>query len=238
MAIGARIYTSAAEENRRAILRMLEPRPGGVLLDVGCADGRDTVPLIPIVGASRTIGLELDDQFLETARSRGIELIQADITKPWPLEDASIDVVHSNQVIEHLAQTDHFVREIRRVLKADGYAVVSTNNLASWHNVLALVIGWQPLPSHVSDEVLVGNPLALEEARYGEHIHRHLRIFTGRALSALAEAHGLALDRAIGSGYYPFGPRAARVMARLDPRHAAYLVQRFRPNGNISPAPR
>ena len=131
MAIGARIYTSAAEENRRAIMRMLEPRPGGVLLDVGCADGRDTVPLIPIVGASRTIGLELDDQFLETARSRGIELIQADITKPWPLEDASIDVVHSNQVIEHLAQTDHFVREIRRVLKPDGYAVVSTNNLAS-----------------------------------------------------------------------------------------------------------
>jgi SAM-dependent methyltransferase len=238
VSIGARIYASAAQENRRAIIRLLEPRRGGVLLDVGCAGGGDTLPLIGAVGAARTIGLELDDQFIDEARGRGIDVYQTDITRPWPLEDESIDVVHSNQVIEHLAATDHFLREIRRVLRPDGYAIVSTNNLASWHNVAALVLGWQPLPSHVSDEVLVGNPLALEEARYGEKIHRHLRIFTGRALTALAEAHGLALDRAIGSGYYPFGPRAARVMARLDPRHAAYLVQRFRPAGAFFPAPR
>lgn len=229
MGIAMRIYANASVENRRAILRLLEPRPGGVLLDVGCASGIDTLPLSERLGVARTIGLELDDQFIEAARGRGIEVHQADITRTWPLADASIDVVHSNQVIEHLAETDHFLREIRRVLRPDGYAIVSTNNLASWHNIVALVLGWQPLPSHVSDEVLVGNPVVIEEARYGEKIHRHLRIFTGRALSSLAAAHGLELDRAIGTGYYPFGPDVARVLARLDPRHAAYLVQRFRP---------
>ncbi len=238
MSIVHRIYTNAAEENRRAIVRMLEPRAGGVLLDVGCAGGGDTLPLIDAVHPARTIGLELDDQFIEQARGHGIDVYQTDITKRWPLEDESIDVVHSNQVIEHLAETDHFLREIHRVLRPDGYAIVSTNNLASWHNVAALVLGWQPLPSHVSDEVIVGNPLAPEEARYGEKIHRHLRIFTGRALTGLAEAHGLRLDRAIGSGYYPFGPRIARAMAQRDPRHAAYLVQRFRRASAFSPAPR
>lgn len=229
MMAGERIYARAADENRRAILSLVEPRSGGVLLDVGCADGSDTLRLTEEADAARAVGLELADQFIGSARAKGIEVHQADITRPWPLEDASIDVVHSNQVIEHLAETDHFMREIRRVLRPDGYAIVSTNNLASWHNVFALVLGWQPLPAHVSDDAVVGNPLALEETRYGERIHRHLRIFTGRGLSGLAEAHGLQLDRAIGSGYYPLGPRAARVMARVDARHAAYLIQRYRP---------
>lgn len=224
----ARIYAQGAQENWRVVMSALEPRVGGVLLDVGCADGADTMRLAQRVGPERTIGLELADKFIEPARRRGIEVHETDITQRWPLDDESVDVVHSNQVIEHVAETDHFMREITRVLQPDGYAVVSTNNLASWHNIVALVLGMQPLPAHVSDEVVVGNPLALEETRYGVNIHRHLRIFTGRALTELAEAHGLAVDLAIGSGYYPLPPRAARVMARVDPRHAAYLVQRYR----------
>jgi SAM-dependent methyltransferase len=228
-----RIYGRAVDENRRAILRMMEPRPGGALLDVGCGDAAETVVLAQKVSAKQTIGLELADQFIAAARARGVDVRQTDITEIWPLENNSVDVVHSNQVIEHIASTDHFMREVHRVVRPDGYAVLSTNNLASWHNIVALILGWQPLPSHVSDEVDVGNPLALGDGRYGEKIHRHLRIFTGRALSALAAAHGLQLDSAIGSGYYPLGPRASRVMARVDQRHAVYLVQRYRPK----PAP-
>ena len=223
------LYVAAAEENKRAIERMVLPRAGGVLLDVGCADGSDSVRLAERVGAGQVIGLELADQFIAPARERGIDVRQVDITDRWPLGDGSVDVVHSNQVIEHLAQTDHFMREIHRVLKPDGYAVVSTNNLASWHNIASLLLGWQPLPCHVSDESVVGNPMALEEERYGPRIHRHLRIFTGRALAALAVSHGLRLDRAAGSGYYPLTARAARLMATIDRRHSVYIVQRYVP---------
>jgi SAM-dependent methyltransferase len=226
--LGERIYYRAAEENRRTILRILQPRPGGVLVDVGCADGAHTIRLAERVQAGRVIGLELAEQFIEPARSRGIDIRRTDITERWPLQDASVDVLHSNQVIEHIPETDHFMREVRRVLRPDGYAVVSTNNLASWHNIVALVLGWQPLPSHVSDEVVVGTPFACGETAYGERVHRHLRIFTGGALAGLAEAHDLRLDVAVGSGYYPLGAHASRLMARLDRRHAAYLVQRFR----------
>ena len=204
------------------------PAPGGVFIDVGCADGSDTVDLGAHIEAGQVIGLELADQFIGPARARGVDVRQVDLTERWPVEDASVDVVHSNQVIEHLAETDHFMREIRRVLKPDGYAVVSTNNLASWHNIFALLVGWQPLPCHVSDEAVVGNPLAMEEQRYGEHIHRHLRIFTGLALRRLAAASGLRLDAETGSGYYPFVGRIAQVLAQLDSRHSVYLVQRYR----------
>jgi SAM-dependent methyltransferase len=203
-------------------------RPGSVMLDVGCADGADTVRLADHVGAAHAIGLELAERFVEAACARGVDVRQADISQRWPLDGGSVDVLHSNQVIEHLAETDHFMREIRRVLRPNGYAIVSTNNLASWHNVFALALGWQPLPCHVSDDCVVGNPLALGDGRYGEHIHRHLRVCTGRALAELAQSHGLAVECAVGSGYYPFGAHGARVMARLDGRHAAYLVQRYR----------
>src|SRR5205807_6809904 len=98
-------------------------------------------------------------------------------------------------------------------------------NLSSWHNVAALALGFQPLPCHVSDDVPnAGNPLVLEGGgTYGEGIHRHLRVFTARALDDLAEHHGLALERAAGSGYYPLGTRGSRAMARVDRRHSVYL---------------
>jgi SAM-dependent methyltransferase len=224
----AEVYSRAAEENKAAVMSLMQPVAGGVLVDVGCWDGSDSVKLRDHAGASTVIGLDLADQFVAPARERGVDFRQVDLAERWPLEDESVDALHSNQVIEHLAATDHFMREIRRVLKPDGYAVVSTNNLSSWHNVVALTLGWQPLPCHVSDEAVVGNPLALEETPYDERIHRHLRIFTGKALRELAEAHGLALDEEIGSGYYPLVGRAAHTMAQLDRRHSAYLVQRYR----------
>ncbi len=174
------VYLRAGVENKRAVRAMMAPARGGVLLDVGCADGSDAVALASAIRATTIVGLELADHFVEQARGRGIEVHQADISERWPVADGSVDALHSNQVIEHLSQTDHFMREIRRVLKLRRLReVVSTNNLASWHNIVALLVGLQPLPCHVSDEAVVGNPLALEETRYGPKIHRHLRIFHG-----------------------------------------------------------
>jgi SAM-dependent methyltransferase len=226
-----RIYGRADEENRRTIAQLMLPARGGILLDVGCAAGEDAIRLRDQVGAERAVGLELAEQFIEQARTRGVDVRRADLSEPWPVESGSIDALHCNQVIEHLPGTDHFMREVRRVLAPSGYAVLSTNNLSSWHNVAALLLGLQPLPSHVSDEVPnAGNPLVLEgPGTYGEGIHRHLRIFTARALDDLASHHGLALDRASGSGYYPLGPHASRVMARVDRRHSVYLVHRYKP---------
>jgi SAM-dependent methyltransferase len=106
------MYATAAEENKRAIEAMMLPRPGGTLLDVGCADGSDAI-----------------------RRGRGVGVRQVDITERWPLADASLDVVHSSGVIEHRAYSDHFMREIRWVVKDDGDAPASTHDLPSWHNI-------------------------------------------------------------------------------------------------------
>jgi SAM-dependent methyltransferase len=224
-----RVFRATEEENRRVILQTLEPRPGGVLLDLGCADGEVAARIAEGAGVGRVVGVELIEALAEAARARGIEVVGADLNERLPFEGASFDVIHSNQVIEHLSNTDNFLREIRRLLKPDGYAVVSTNNLASWHNVVSLIMGWQPPPCHASDELIVGNPVGLMEGVGGARGQMHLRIFTGRALAGVAGHHGLRADVVRTVGCYPLPVPVARVLNRLDPRHGAFLVQRYRP---------
>lgn len=222
----ARVFFLTEEENRQTILRACEPKPGATVLDLGCGDGAFTARVAEKVGAARTLGVEGAPSLAEEARANGVEVEEVDLAERLPYDDASIDVVVSNQVIEHLPDTDTFMREIGRVVAPGGYAVVSTNNLASWHNVASLIVGWQPMPNHVSDEVLVGNPFLMPpDGRYP----MHRRVFTGKAMAALAEHHGLKLDLDLGAGWYPLGPKAARHAARWDRRHAAFLVQRYRP---------
>jgi methionine biosynthesis protein MetW len=228
-----RVFTASEDENRREILRtVLRTAPHRRVLDIGCFDGELSARLGRAAGAARVVGVELLDEHAAKARARGVEVHLAEIEDGLPFDDASFDLVHANQVIEHLRNTDGFLRETRRVCAPDGLILLSTNNLSSWHNVACLALGWQPMPNHVSDEVHVGNPMNL---RSGEaHVdagQTHLRIFTGRALAELAAHHGLETVELKTSGYYPVPPRAARPLARLDGRHGAFLIGLFRPAG-------
>lgn len=229
MSVLEQVFRATEEENRRVILSAIAPRPGGTLLDLGCGTGEVTMRVAAAAQVDRVLGVEFVDEVAELARGNGVEVAVADLSARLPYADASIDVIHSNQVIEHLQRTDHFFREIRRLLKPDGYAVVSTNNLASWHNVGALVAGFQPSPCHVSDEVVVGNPTNFADGDAAPIPGQtHLRIFTGQAMAALAAHHGLEAELQLAAGYYPLPPRVARRFARADPRHGAFLVHQYR----------
>lgn len=223
-----RIFHATEEENRSAILRALPSGRGGDLLDIGTHDGAFTEKVAQRLGAGRTCGLELLEQHADAARARGIDVTCADVERGLPYPDASFDTVHANQVIEHLRHTDRFLQEIHRVLRPGGLACISTNNLSSWHNVVSLALGWQPFSMHVSDEVILGNPLNNEDGR--EHVDAgrvHVRVFTMRALRELCEHHGLAGVHVRTAGYYPLPPRLARVAAALDRRHGAFIVGLF-----------
>jgi SAM-dependent methyltransferase len=148
---------------------------------------------------------------------------------PLPLPDGAYDLVHANQLIEHLKHTDDFLREARRLCAPGGLVVISTNNFSSWHNVVTLVLGWQPMPNHVSDEVHVGNPMNLRAGEpHKDAGQTHLRIFTARALTELAAHHGLEVEDISTSGYYPLPPRLARRAVKVDPLHGAFLIGLFR----------
>jgi SAM-dependent methyltransferase len=223
-----RVFSMTEEDNRRAILDALPAGRGGALLDIGCNSGDLTTRVARRLGATRIVGIELLEKYAQAARKRGIEAVVGDIERGLPFGDEEFDVVHSNQVIEHVRRTDRFLCEIRRVLAPGGLACVSTNNLASWHNIVSLGLGYQPTPMHVSDEVVVGNPLDPWRGRPHEKGRTHLRLFTARALSELAEHHGLRAELLVFRGYYPLPPRLAKAAVRIDRRHAAFVIALLR----------
>jgi SAM-dependent methyltransferase len=225
--IAARAFERAMAHNLENIVDLMESTDGA-LLDVGCDDGERARMFADAAGATAVYGIELVEERAELARARGIDVVQADVDRGLPYDDDRFGAVVSNQVIEHLADTDVFVAEIARVLAPGGYAVVSTENLASWHNVFALVLGWQPFSlSNVSSVRMgLGNPAAVHHGEQWEYPEswQHRRVFAYRGLVELFAAHGLVVETVRGAGYYPLPRR----VARFDPRHAAFLALRAR----------
>jgi SAM-dependent methyltransferase len=223
-----RLFRATEEENRRAVLRTLPKAVGGAMLDVGTHQGDFAARVAERVGAQRVAGIDFIEEHVSTARTRGIEVQCANIDDGLPFTDSEFDLVHANQVIEHVRHSDAFLREVRRVLKPGGLALISTNNLSSWHNVGALALGYQPMPAHVSDELIVGNPLDPRRGWEHEDGRAHLRLFTARALVELCAAHGLETVTWRTAGYYPLPPTLGRMAARIDRRHGAFLIALLR----------
>lgn len=225
-----RVFRATEEENRQALLAALPRTCNGPLLDIGPHEGDLTIAAARHVGAEEIYGVELIGDHVPIARSKGIKVVQGDVDEGLPFDDGMFGYVFANQVIEHVRRTDVFLREIRRVLRPDGIAMISTNNLASWHNVISLALGFQPTPMHVSDEIILGNPMNPEAGLAHEDLGRtHLRLFTARALVELAAYHGLEAVHTETVGYYPLPPKLARRVVKHDQRHGAFTVAVFRP---------
>jgi SAM-dependent methyltransferase len=223
-----KLWDDAADAYRRKLLHALPRGPGQRLLDLGCDDGEWTEHVRRRMGIrpEDVIGLEAIPQRAELAAAHGFDIRVTDLDESWPVTESSIDVVHANQVIEHVARLDHFVQETKRVLKPGGTAVVCTENLASWHNIGALLLGWQPFSTtNISGLRPIGNPLALhagEPPSTGE-TWQHTHVMALRGLLDLFTAHGFETTETFAAGYYPACGRVARLLERVDPRHAHFI---------------
>lgn len=105
-------------------------RPGLSLLDVGCGPGTITLDLAERVSPGSVIGLDRDAGVLEGAErsraGRALENVSFRTGDVYALEfpDASFDVVHAHQVLQHLTDPVAALREMRRVLRPGGLLAV------------------------------------------------------------------------------------------------------------------
>src|SRR4051794_10722987 len=100
---------------------------GSVVLDLGCGAGTDLLIAAQMTGPSgRVIGVDMTASMLDRARASagemGIEhvVFHESLIEALPLEDASVDVVISNGVIDLVPDKGAVFDEIDRVLRPGG----------------------------------------------------------------------------------------------------------------------
>ena len=106
-------------------------RAGMDLLDVGCGPASITADLAERVAPGRVVALDAAADALEAARatlserglSEQVEVTSGDVMA-LPFEDASFDVVHAHQVLQHLADPVGALAEMRRVTRPGGIVAV------------------------------------------------------------------------------------------------------------------
>jgi len=103
-------------------LRLLGPRPGELILDVGCGDGALTVKIAEV--GARVIGLDSSEEMVEAARARGIDAFVAD-AEALDIEAQSerfgqFDAAFSNAALHWMLDPDAVASGIFASLKAGG----------------------------------------------------------------------------------------------------------------------
>lgn len=185
-----RSYTANILEEVISYLdRTLRVREGSILLDCGWGFGGIALSLKNHWRLAEVYGLELDPHAAEVARNRGVLVTCMDMSRAqWPFPDQFFDVVTSFGVLDYMPTFDHVLVEMRRVLKSQGIMVVSLPNLASWHNRISLLLGYQPRDVEISDKYLCGvHPYY---HRRGDAPSGHIHTCTAHAFKDLAEYHG------------------------------------------------
>jgi ubiquinone/menaquinone biosynthesis C-methylase UbiE len=120
-------------------------RAGHVVLDLGCGTGADLAAFGEAAGRDgRVIGLDSDQDALREARDRAagrprVGVVEGDI-HAIGLPDRSVDRVHTDRVLQHVADPGAVLGESRRVLRPGGRAVFAEPD---WDT---LIIDYPELP--------------------------------------------------------------------------------------------
>ncbi len=100
----------------------------GDLLELGCGEGRGVELLAPL--ADSYTGIDKIKSITDTLSQKYPTYKFSDgVFPPFPYEDNSFQTIITFQVIEHVKEDEEFIKEIHRVLKEGGKALITTPNI-------------------------------------------------------------------------------------------------------------
>lgn len=127
----------SSERIHEKVATLLPEEPSLPILDLGCGRGEF---LRRLAGRGWTELHGCDGYRFEPDGSLPFGFVQADLNQTLPFDDGSFGAVTAIEVIEHLENPRHLIREISRVLRPGGWAVITTPNNESWLSLLSLGI--------------------------------------------------------------------------------------------------
>jgi SAM-dependent methyltransferase len=152
-----RSYDRRTAENSAAYL-LPHLREGQRLLDVGCGPGTITADLAERVAPGRATGLDAEPAMVEraaaVARDRGLTNVDFEVgdVHALPFVDATFDVVHAHQVLQHVVDPVAALREMRRVCRPGGYVAARDGDYGAfvWYPSIDGLQSWRDLYCRVS----------------------------------------------------------------------------------------
>ena len=109
---------------------LLGPRHGATVVDLGCGRGDSVDAFRAADPAARWIGVEVGDSEYETRDDVELRIFDG---VHLPFEDASVDLVFSKQVLEHVERPHALIADVARTLKPGGVFAGSTSHLEPYH---------------------------------------------------------------------------------------------------------
>jgi ubiquinone/menaquinone biosynthesis C-methylase UbiE len=118
----------------------------GRILDVAGGTGKH-MRFFDLAARGNSLSLvDFSAKAVSTARLSGIDAQIADLeTQRLPFADEHFDLVLAQEIIEHLSDCHHLLREANRVLRNRGYLYLTTPNLAGLIDRVFLLRGKKPL---------------------------------------------------------------------------------------------
>ncbi|MDB6087202.1 MAG: hypothetical protein JWN43_5083 [Gammaproteobacteria bacterium] len=159
----------------RSEVASLLPAQYHTVLEIGCSKGGFKASLKPTV---EVWGVEPDEAAARQASGRGYKMLTGryeEVCDQCP--DRYFDVVICNDVIEHMADPDTFLADIKRKLKKHGHLVGSIPNVRHFGNLFRLLIhkDWKYEDQGILDRT-------------------HLRFFTEKSLHRTFSRSGYVVD--------------------------------------------
>jgi trans-aconitate 2-methyltransferase len=158
-------YERFAAERRqpfRDLLALLEPAPGGRVVDLGCGTGEPTRELHEATGAAETLGLDTSAAMLEKARmfeGAGLRFERGDIAEFSPARP--YDIVFSNAALHWVPDHERLIERLAIAVAPGGQIAfqvpdmkgavthVTADEIAGEEPFRAALGGASPNPRHV-----------------------------------------------------------------------------------------
>lgn len=175
-----------------AALDMLDPKPGELILDLGCGDGVLT-ERIAAAGA-RVIGLDASPEMVEAARARGVDAFVADAQAldlaSQALRFGQFDAAFSNAALHWMLDPDAVAAGVFQVLRPGGRFV---GEMGGKGNIAALRAG-------IRDELTErGYPVPAEDPQWYPAVEEFVRLYACAGFAGI-QAHLLGRPTPLPTG--------------------------------------